>query len=274
MASPTEPQSGPAPVLTTDPSPLRVHLRVVRALLMREMSARYGRATGGYFWAVAEPVGMILIISMAFSILTRVPEIGQSFMMFFATGYLSFNFYRVTSQQMSTAVRNNYSLLQYPNVTPYDALVARLLLQTLTNLFVAVIILSITIWWTDEPVSLNFPLLAAAVGAATLMATGAGFMNAVLFHIFPTYEQVFSIINRPLFLISGIFFTPESMPTQIRELLAWNPLVHVVSAFREGVYPVYHPAINSLEYPFAIGLVSVFFGLILLKRYDERLAER
>ena len=47
MATRSDPQSGPAPVLSADPSPLRVHLRVVRALLMREMSARYGRTTGG-----------------------------------------------------------------------------------------------------------------------------------------------------------------------------------------------------------------------------------
>lgn len=274
MATSPDPVSGPAPVLSDDASPFRVHLRVVRALLMREMSARYGRTSGGYFWAVAEPVGMIMVTSLAFSILARVPEIGQSFTMFFATGYLSFNFYRITSQQMSMAVRANYSLLQYPNVTPYDALIARLALQTLTNLFVAFIILGGTIWWTNEPVQLNFPLMAGAVGAATLMATGAGFMNAVLFHVFPTYEQLFNIANRPLFLISGIFFTPESMPTQIRDLLAWNPLVHVISAFREAIYPVYHATLSSLGYPFAVGLVTLFFGMILLKRYDERLAER
>lgn len=274
MATRSDPQSGPAPVLSADPSPLRVHLRVVRALLMREMSARYGRTTGGYFWAVAEPVGMIMITALAFAALARTPELGQSFMVFFATGYLSFNFYRITAQQLSTAVRNNYALLQYPNVTPYDALVARLALQTLTNLFVAVIIMGVAVWWTSEPVRPNFPLLAGAVAAATLMAAGAGFMNAVLFHVFPTYEQLFNIVNRPLFLVSGIFFTPESMPSQLRDLLALNPLVHVISAFRQGIYPVYHATLSSLEYPFAVGLVSLFFGMILLRRYDERLVER
>ena len=73
-----------------------------------------------------------------------------------------------------------------------------------------------------------------------------------------------------------MLYTPESklIPGPAMDLLALNPLVHVVSAFREGIYPVYHARLNHLEYPLALGLALLFFGLLLLRRYDERLLER
>lgn len=257
-------------------SPLRVHLRVVIALVRREMSTKYGRSVGGYFWAVAEPCGMIFIMSFAWSFMSRSPDLGQSFVVFFATGFLSFNFYRNTAQGLFTVVRNNSSLLKYPNVNIWDAIVARTVLQTLTNCMVAVLILSLAVGFTGERISFDFPRIAAALGAATVLALGAGTLNAVLFHIFPTWERIFKILNRPLFIISGVLYTPESklIPGPAMDLLALNPLVHVVSAFREGIYPVYHARLNHLEFPLALGLLLLFFGLLLLRRYNERLLER
>ena len=84
-----QPRSDPSP------SPFRVHLRVVGALLRREMTTQYGAASGGYMWAVAEPAGMIAIMSLAFAAIGRQPDLGQTYIVFFATGFLSFNFYRL-----------------------------------------------------------------------------------------------------------------------------------------------------------------------------------
>jgi capsular polysaccharide transport system permease protein len=254
-------------------SALRVHLRVVVALLRREMTTRYGRSAGGYFWAVAEPAGMIALLSVVFSTLARVPNLGQSFVVFFATGYLVFNFYRTTAQSLSVALRANRSLLKYPDVTGFDALMARLVLDFLTNCMVAAVILIPAIVFTGERVSPDFGLMAAAVLTATLLAMGIGGMNAVLFELYPTWERVFVIINRPLFIISGVFFTAESMPAPVRDALWFNPLVHVIAVFRQGLYPVYHATVNDIEYPLTLGLVTTFFALLLLRRFSERLSE-
>ncbi|MCC5956800.1 MAG: hypothetical protein JJU07_11910, partial [Natronohydrobacter sp.] len=43
--------------------------RSISALMLREMATRYGRTPGGYLWAVVEPLGMILILGYAWSLL-------------------------------------------------------------------------------------------------------------------------------------------------------------------------------------------------------------
>lgn len=61
--------------------------------------------------------------------------------MFFASGYLCFQFYQGMSSYVAAAVKANKSLLTYPLVAPIDAVVARYVLQFITTSFVATFIL-------------------------------------------------------------------------------------------------------------------------------------
>ena len=253
-------------------SPFSTHLRVVGALLRREMTTRYGRSAGGYFWAVAEPVGMVLMLALVFSAVAHAPPLGGSFVAFFSTGYIAFSFYRATAESMAGSLSANFALLRFPNVSPYDAIVARLILQSLTNVAVAMIVLGAAFTFTDEPVRLDHLRIVGALGAATLLAAGVGACNAVMFMVRPMWQRVFNIVNRPLFLVSGVFFLPESMPNEVQAALTWNPLVHVISALRVGMYPVYHARHDSLGYPAALGLGLLLLALLLLRRHRRRLS--
>jgi capsular polysaccharide transport system permease protein len=235
------------------------------------MSTRYGRSSLGYLWAVAEPCGMIFALSLAFSLMSRRPDLGESFVVFFATGFLSFNFYRNTADYLFGAAKQNKALLKYPNVNIYDSLVARLILQSLTNCLVAALVLGGAVLATGETVRPDFAEIAPALGAAALLGLGAGACNAVLFPLYANWERIFSILHRPLFLVSAVLYTPEGLPPAVTELLAYNPLVHVVSGFRAGIYPLYEPRLDLLAYPALLGLGLLCLGLLLLRRHDERL---
>ena len=67
--------------------------RTIAALMLREMSTTYGQSAGGYIWAILKPVGMIVILSLVFSLMVRKPYLGTNFMLFYATGYLPYSFF-------------------------------------------------------------------------------------------------------------------------------------------------------------------------------------
>ena len=67
--------------------PVRLRwLRVLFALVVREMSTRFGRSWGGYLWAIVEPVGGILLLTFIFSLALRKPPLGTNFALFYASG--------------------------------------------------------------------------------------------------------------------------------------------------------------------------------------------
>ena len=110
-----------------------VQARVLFALLMREMTTRFGRSAGGYLWALVEPVGFIALLSLAFSQIAHSPPIGRSFPLFYATGYIAFSFYNDIAALTGRAVQVNRPLLNYPAVTALDTVLARFVLQSLTG---------------------------------------------------------------------------------------------------------------------------------------------
>lgn len=248
-------------------------LRVISALMVREMITRYGRSVGGYFWAIAEPVGMIILLSLAFSQFLRLPPLGTSFPLFYATGFLPFLFYSTINAMTSTAVHANAPLMKFPGVLPLDTIFARAILQFLTMIIVSLVILVCFSFLQSEPIRVNLSLFMLACVSATILGLGGGTLNVVLFAFFPFYRNVWDIISRPLFLVSGIFYTIESMPVNVQTILLYNPLVHVTGAAHRAFFPVYDADFVILAYPIGLGVFMFILGTALLLRHRSFVIE-
>ncbi|MBW9059758.1 ABC transporter permease [Agrobacterium sp. 33MFTa1.1] len=253
---------------------LKAHIRVVGALLIREMSTRFGSKPGGYVWAIIDPAGHIAFMSLIFMAITHTPALGKSFALFFATGYLAFQFYAAMAGFLNGAVKANRTLLSYPNVAPIDTIVARYILQAGTTSVVSFCVLGVILLTVDQPVYLNWPAIIEAAFAATVLGLGIGIFNNVATLRFPLYEQVFNIINRPMFLISGVFFLPDALPAPVRDIVLLNPLVHVVMLFRKGFYPEYRAEMMNMTYLYSFALTILFMGLLLFTRSASVLRSR
>ncbi|WP_234825872.1 ABC transporter permease [Sinorhizobium meliloti] len=221
---------------------IQQHLRVTAALIVREMSTRFGSKPGGYLWAIFDPVAHVALMTLIFQAIARMPALGLSFPLFFASGYLPFAFYQRMSGFMAGTVKANKALFSYPIVTPFDAIVSRFILQLMTDWLVTILILVMIIELGDVTQPMNIAGMIEAAGAAALLGLGIGAINIVMFARFTLYEQIFGIVNRPLFMVSGVFFLPESLPNPFRDFLLYNPLVHVIMWFRESIYPEYRAA--------------------------------
>jgi capsular polysaccharide transport system permease protein len=82
------------------------------------------------------------------------------------------------------------------------------------------------------------------------------------------------VLNRPLFILSGIFFTFEMVPKAFQAVLWWNPIVHIIGVMRSGFYGNYNAAYVSLPYVIGIGLGTFVIGAWLLRRHASALIEQ
>ncbi|MCV9961162.1 ABC transporter permease [Pararhizobium sp. BT-229] len=234
---------------------LTQHIRVVAALVIREMQARFGSKPGGYVWAVLDPLAHVAIMTVVFSTLARVPALGNDFALFFASGYLPFTFYQGMSSFVAGAVKSNRNLFSYPIVSPFDAAVARYILQFMTSVLVTIAVMLLCTSEGSHLHQLDLAPCVEAVAVASLMGFGMGMANISLFAAFPVYEKVFSLINRPLYLLSGVILIPDHMPAPVHDALMWNPLVHMIMWFRQGIYPEY--AATGLDKLYVLECASV-----------------
>jgi capsular polysaccharide transport system permease protein len=248
--------------------------RTIIALILREMSTRYGRTPGGYLWGLLEPLAAIMILSVAFSLVMRTPRLGTSFILYYATGYMAFNLYQVLSATISKAISFSKPLLKYPAVTWVDAVAARFLLNSLTGLLITVLLLGGILAVIDSRTVLDLPPIIVALSLAMLLGLGVGVLNCALSGLFPLWEMIWAIITRPLFLASGVLFLYDAMPPLAREILWYNPLIHIVGRMRTGFYSTYTAAYINEVYVLVVALVCLALGLILLGRYHRDILNR
>ncbi len=244
-------------------------LRTVTALILREMVTTYGRNPGGYAWAVMEPAMGTVLISFIFSLGFKNPALGSHFGLFFATGILPFTMWNALTNKIGSSINYSKSLLVYPSVTFLDAIMARFILNALTELMVSYVVLSFIIVVLDVSVSIRFDRIALGYTMGMALGLGFGMINCFIFSMVPVWQPVWSIITRPLFFVSGILLLFDNMPQPYRDWLWWNPLVHVVGAVRSGFYARYDAEYVSPTYVFTLSALLIVAGLLFLRRYHS-----
>lgn len=246
-------------------------LRTISALVLREMASTKGKSANGFIWAIAEPVGGIILLTAIFSLGFRSPKLGTNFAIFYATGLIPLTFYMSMSGKIAAAITYSKPLLAYPAVTFMDALLARTIFNLLLHLMVAYLIFT-AIYFTQETRT-DPQILGIALSMAMTfsVALGVGAVNCFLFTAFPWWQSAWSILTRPLFLISCIFFIFDDVPQPYQDYLWYNPLVHSVGQMRKSFYPSYSGDYVSPVYVFGIGLTLTAIGFALLTRYHRDL---
>lgn len=243
--------------------------RAVSALVLREMATSHGRIPGGYLWAVAEPVLGIALLSVIFGMTFHAPALGTSFPLFYASGLLPFLAFTDISGKLAQALNFSRPLFAYPAVTVTDALLARFLLAALTQGAVASLLLSGILFLSETRATPDLAVLAQAAGLVLALGFGIGCLNCLLGGLFPLWQRIWSIAMRPMFVVSGVFFTYQAVPLPWRDAIWWNPLVHIAGLVRRGLYPGYDATYVSAPYVLALGLGTALLGLAGLRRWSK-----
>lgn len=252
--------------------------RVIFAVIIRESRTRYGNSNIGYTWAIIDPVVLLVVFVGIFSILGRSSPVGSPISVFFVTGIVPLLFWQGAVGQAANAVSASLGLLTYPQVMPTDIIIARLLLESATTatvflIFVLGLFLLVDVspsWFLDDPAQLLLAIL-----ALFYFTFGTMFLSSSLARILPVWTNIWKYMSRPIFILSGIFFTLEQMPESVRYYLLFNPVAHLVEWIRSAAIPTFESDVYSTLYPLAFGTVSLIIGLvidrILLMTGDEEI---
>lgn len=242
-------------------SSVTTQLRVIGALILRDTRTRYGRSQLGYMWAIAEPLSYVAFMATLFAALGRHPPFGSDNALFFASGILPFTLFATLSRSVSGSVEANRALLTYPIVKPVDALIARATLECATSIVVLIIMFSGITYLHNVDGPAQIDTIAAAIFGIALLGIGVGMTNAAIEQVFPTWREVYSVLSRPLMLISAVFFTLDSLPPTARDFVAYIPVTHGVELFRTGYYSGYRSSALDVAYLYEFGLVMCLLGL-------------
>jgi capsular polysaccharide transport system permease protein len=250
---------------------LTAQSEVIFALALRETRTRFGKHKLGYLWALVEPALLILTFYIAFWLAGRGAPAGMTLWSFTATGIIPYLIFASTTGQVAEAINGNKSLLFYPQVNPIDVVLARIFLELVTYVAALMVLLGIEALYLQELTVDDPLLLIGGLVFAALLGGGFGMIFCGLGQLSNVSDRVRSAMMRPFFWISGLFFTAAGLPPAVRELMLYNPVLHVVELTRAGLFTRYDDTYASPSYVVSYGLVMLLAGLTLMRAVRRRI---
>ncbi|WP_255303327.1 ABC transporter permease [Cobetia sp. 5-11-6-3] len=243
------------------------------AMFMREAIGRTMTDRMGWFWMIAEPAALLLImIGIRGFISGDSLIVNAPYIPWMIVGMMGFFLIREGMMQGLGAINANRALFAYRQVHPIDGVLVRNALDGLirTLIFIMFIIGGVMVGADFRPDN-GFQAIGGWI-SLWLFGLGLGLTASVLGTLVPEIGKVLRMITLPLLILSGVIMPLNSLPHYLLEYLMLNPIVHGLEytrhSFFEG-YQVVHG--TSLTYFWAWTLSALALGLLMHVRFKERL---
>jgi len=241
---------------------LATQCRVINALVLRETKTRYGNYKIGFLWALLEPLVGVSIFVAIFAGLRQDNPGGMPLVPFMLIGFLCYSLFKDPWTRMQGALSQSRNLLVFPQVTTFDVILARGVLEVSVGLFMLGLFLTLA-FFLGFDIRCENPLgLLAVCGLLASLGVGLGFLFASLEPLVPSVKQISgAVLGRPLFFSSGLFFYADSMPAGIRDYLLFNPVLHMIELARSEFFYSFETQHGSWVYAGAWSLSALVVGL-------------
>lgn len=249
---------------------LAIQLRVVHALLLREVITRYGRHGLGVLWLFLEPMLFTLGVATLWY-LTRMHAMSDIPVIAFAiTGYSSVLLWRNVANRCSKAIEPNLALMYHRNVKVIDIFLSRVILEWVGG--TASIITLTLIFSTIGLMKYPEDILTALLGWIMLawFSLGLGLVVGVMSERSETFERVWHIFTYLIFPLSGAVFMVDWLPAMARQLILWIPMVHGVEMIRHGFFGGLVRTYEDPAYMMIVNLVLLLVGLVMVNDASRR----
>lgn len=242
--------------------------------MLREAEVGQRSGAGSLIWAVLEPVFGIALLSLILMIALPAPPLGESFPLFYASGLMPLILFQDVSQKTTVALRYSRPFMGFAQVGIGDAIFARFLFSLLTQIVATSVVLlgigaAAGTFWRFDPAQLVVAYL-----ALICLSLGAGVFGCWMASIWSIWPRIWAVILRPLVFVSGVFFLVDEIGDPYRDWLMWNPLAHVISGFRSGIYEAYSGDLSLIWFVVICGFAMGFVGVIGLRLETPTLLDR
>ncbi|MEM7392270.1 MAG: ABC transporter permease [Verrucomicrobiota bacterium] len=207
----------------------------LRALVRRDLKSRYASTLLGMAWTVLQPLFLILLYTLVFSVFLKVkfhPEHGTGdFALYLMCGFLPFLALSEGVQRASLSLTEHRGLVDKV-LFPAEVLPAvGVISGALTELIGLIILILIATFMGIVPTPW-LALLPLLILCRILITLGLAWLASVLTVFFKDLGPLIGLLLMALMFLTPIFYPMNAIPDGLGWLLTVNPLFHVVAVYR------------------------------------------
>lgn len=249
----------------------RIQSRVISALMIREVTTRFGRENIGFLWIMVEPLLFAVLVGIMWNFMKGSSEHGISVMTFTVSGYIPLVLFRHAVSRAVGLFKANGALMYHRQIKILDFVFVRFFIEFIGHLmayfFIALVLMALDVF--PVPYDIGFMLLGWLY--YSIFTLGLCFILAPLSETSEVMEKLMPVTTYIMIPFSGAFTMMSWMTPEVQDFLWYSPFVHPMEMMRYGIFGnAVSPHFDYVYTP-AISMVCIAFGLLLCRQIRKKL---
>ena len=268
------------PLLTITPSrgwvalnlsDIWAHRELLYFLTWRDITIRYKQTALGALWAIIQPLFPMLIFTLFFGRLAKIPSDGIPYSVFAYAGLLPWTYFAAAVGNSSNSIVGSSNLITkvyFPRmIIPTSAVLA-----ALVDFFIAFALLAVLMVWHHIQPTLSLLMLIPLIAILTVMSIGIGMLFSGWTVKYRDIRFALPFLIQVWMFATPVIYPASIVPEKWRWALGLNPATGIVEGFRSALFG--RPfAWGFLAYSAAFAAVILVYSAYSFRRLERVFAD-
>lgn len=239
-------------------------------LAMSDFRLRYKNSVLGFFWSLAEPLLMLVVLYVTFSFFMKMNV--EHYQLFLLMGIISWNMMSRGTTMALNSILGKPGLVNkvyFPREILIISSCITALLMTLLE-FVVFGIFMVIFAVVPTMTAIYFPLLLII---QFILIVGLSLGLASLNVYYRDIQYIWAVIIQAGFFATPIFYPISIIPEKYVWIVKLNPMTHIIDMLRGSVIYSISPIMRDIIFVIMSTFIILIIGYIIFLRLEPRFAE-
>ena len=236
-------------------------------LVKRDLKVRYRHSVLGMIWTVLNPLLSMIVLTIVFSNMFRMNI--DNFPLYALIGNIVFCYNSESTTQSMNAIIWNSSLIKKVYIPKYLFPLSNVM-SGLVNFGFSFIAMIIVMLFTGAPFYPTFITVWIPLVYLTLFAFGLSLILCSINVFFRDMQHLYTVFTTAWMYLSGVFYTIDIIPKEIRGIVEFNPMYQYISFFRTVIMDGVFPDLSHNLICIAWSLGMIIAGLLVFYKTQDK----
>jgi lipopolysaccharide transport system permease protein len=246
------------------------HSELIKNLAVKEFKLRYRNSVLGFVWSLLNPLAMMVILSLVFSVLVKSGI--DNFPVFLLPALLVWRFFSIGTSMSLGSILGNGPLVTKVYFPRYLLVLSSNFANLIGSTLEFVVLLPL-LFLLGMSFSYLIFLIPVILFLEFILIMGVSFFLASLNVYYRDINQVWDIILQAGFFLTPIIYSETLIPSRYLSIYMLNPVSRIIVAIRKILYYNTIPSFEDFLIPLLGGLFFCLIGYQVFRKLEPRFAE-
>jgi len=248
------------------------HRELLFFMVWRDLKVRYKQTALGIAWAILQPLATMLVLSVVFGRLAKMPSDGVPYPLFAYCALLPWQMFAFVLAESGNSLVNNQYLITKIYFPRLIVPIVPVFIGLVDFAVAFVMMLGMMVFYGVVP-KVTILLLPLFVALAVMAAFAVGVWLAALTAEYRDVRYTIPFLTQFWMFSTPIAYSSSLIPLKWRFLYGLNPMAGVVEGFRWSLLGTTPTSIAPLLASLGMVLILLFGGLIYFRRLESTFAD-